>query len=129
MKKEIVNMHKWELYIEGERYNLRGYADKHPRLGEDVYIERTTSVQKYELEEDVLVYETRNTVYVCPLKYMITEPYKSIVTGHLEKLLQVLGVAENVLDKIIKASAYIALKRADENELAKRIVELQKVER
>ena len=70
MEKAIVNMKNWKLSIMRGRCNLSGIADSHPRLGNEAYIGRTSYLVKYTLEDDILTYETRNTIYICPLKYM-----------------------------------------------------------
>ena len=72
MEKQVVNMSNWELNIYDGEFNLEGVGDYHPRLGKDAYISYTTKVEKCYLEEDVLGYETKNTIYLCPLKYMST---------------------------------------------------------
>ena len=70
MEKATVNMKNWELSIMRGRCNLSGIADSHPRLGNEAYIGHTSSLVKYTLEDDILTYETRNTIYICPLKYI-----------------------------------------------------------
>lgn len=69
MEKAKVTMRNWEPYVYDGEYNLSGTADVHPRLGRNVYVATTSTLVKASLEEDVLIYETRNTVYHCPLKY------------------------------------------------------------
>lgn len=71
MEKAKVTMRNWEPYVYDGEYNLSGTADVHPRLGRNVYVATTSTLVKASLEEDVLIYETRNTVYHCPLKYMM----------------------------------------------------------
>lgn len=127
MKKQIVNMSNWELNIYDNEYSIEGVADYHPRLGKDAYISYTTKVEKCYLDEDILGYETKNTIYLCPLKYMSTNPYGSVVTSSKEELMKRADESEFLLDKIIAASAYIAMDKAEENEFAKHIVKLQKV--
>lgn len=70
MEKATVNMKNWKLRIKEGNYNLSGIADNHPRLGKEVYIGYTSYLIKYTLEDDILTYETRNTIYICPLKYI-----------------------------------------------------------
>ena len=127
MEKQVVNMSNWELNIYDNEYNLEGVGDYHPRLGKDAYISYTTKVEKCYLEEDVLGYETKNTIYLCPLKYMSTNPYGSVMTSSKEEMMKRADESDFLLDKIIAASAYIAMDKANENEFAKRIAELQKV--
>ena len=79
MKKAKVTMRNWEPYVYDGEYNLSGTADVHPRLGRNVYVATTSTLVKASLEEDVLIYETRNTVYHCPLKYMMVSPYGNVV--------------------------------------------------
>ena len=68
MEKAKVTMRNWEPYVYDGEYNLSGTADVHPRLGRNVYVATTSTLVKASLEEDVLIYETRNTVYHCPLR-------------------------------------------------------------
>ena len=127
MEKQVVNMSNWELSIYDGEFNLEGVGDYHPRLGKDAYISYTTKVEKCYLEDEILGYETKNTVYRCPLKYMTTNPYGSVTISNKEELMKRADDSEFLLDKIIAASAYISMDRASENEFAKHIVELQKV--
>ena len=129
MKKQVVNMSNWELNIYDNEYNLEGVGDYHPRLGKDAYISYTTKVEKCYLEDDVLGYETKNTIYLCPLKYMIAKPYGSVTISDKEEMMKRADESDFLLDKIIAAGAYISMDKAEENELAKQIVELQKVGR
>ena len=86
MKKAKVTMRNWEPYVYDGEYNLSGTADVHPRLGRNVYVATTSTLVKASLEEDVLIYETRNTVYHCPLKYMMVSPYGNVVQKYREEL-------------------------------------------
>jgi len=115
------------LDIYEDEYNLEGVGDYHPRLGKDAYISYTTKVEKCYLENDVLGYETKNTIYLCPLKYMLKKPYGNVVTSYKEEMMHRADKSEFLLDKIIAAGAYIAMDKANENEFAKHIVELQKI--
>ena len=129
MEKKVVNMSNWELYFYNGKYNLEGLGDKHPKLGNNVYITYTTPVEKYELEQDVLTYETKNTIYVCPLKYMTTHPYGNVVEFYKEELMHFADDSEDCLDRIIAASAYMAMKKTEENPFAQYIENLQKAGR
>lgn len=50
MKKPIVNMTNWELYVYKGRYNLSGVGDDHPELGRDVYIYHTSLLEQSDFE-------------------------------------------------------------------------------
>ena len=91
-----VTMRNWEPYVYDGEYNLSGTADVHPRLGRNVYVATTSTLVKASLEEDVLIYETRNTVYHCPLKYMMVSPYGNVVQEYREELAR-LDTSENAL--------------------------------
>ena len=108
MKKAKVTMRNWEPYVYDGEYNLSGTADVHPRLGRNVYVATTSTLVKASLEEDVLIYETRNTVYHCPLKYMMVSPYGNVVQEYREELAR-LDTSENALDRIIAAAAKMSL--------------------
>ena len=127
MEKQVVNMSNWELNIYDGEFNLEGVGDYHPRLGKDAYISYTTKVEKCYLEDDVLGYETKNTIYLCPLKYMTTKPYGSVTISNKEEMMKRADESEFLLDKIIAASAYISMDKVNENELAKHIAELQEI--
>ena len=127
MKKPIVNMTNWELYVYNGRYNLSGVGDNHPELGRDVYIYHTSSLVNSDFEEDVLTYETRNTIYKCPLKYMTMYPYVNVISECKKELARMLKSADNWLDKIIAASACIALDRGKKDAFVKHIMELQQI--
>lgn len=127
MEKQVVNLSNWELNIYDNEYNLEGVGDYHPRLGKDAYISYTSKVEKCYLENDVLGYETKNTIYLCPLKYMTTNPYGNVTLFNKEELTHRADESDFCLNKIIAASAYIALGKAAENEFASYIAELQKV--
>ena len=127
MEKAVVTMRNWELYVYDNRYNLSGVADKHPSLGKDVYISYTTNVERSELVEDVLTYETRNTIYMCPLKFMTRHPYGNVVEKYIEELTHRGDNSESELDGIIAATACIALEEGEKNQLAKHIMELQEI--
>lgn len=126
MQKAIVNMSNWQLYVYDSEYNLEGIGDIHPKLGKNVYIAYTSNVKNYRLEKDVLTYETKNTIYICPLKYMSRNPFRNVVIDYKERLMHLSDTSENCLDKIISAAAAISLSRTSENEFAKHISELQK---
>lgn len=115
MSKNNVVMRNWELYFYGGQYNLSGFADEHHRLGKRVHITYTTSVVDYKLEDDVLIYETENTIYRCPLKYMTNNPYGNVVSKYKKQLVNRANEKSNILDRIIAVAALIALKNDDED--------------
>lgn len=113
MGKPIVNMTDWELYVYNEEYSLSGRADRHPRMGKDAYIYHTSKFVDYCYKEDELIYETLNTMYVCPLKYMTRHPYSSVVSEYKKKLTHRADNSELILDKIIAAAAKIAIENEE----------------
>ena len=126
MKKAKVTMRNWEPYVYDGKYNLSGTADVHPRLGRNVYVATTSTLVKASLEEDVLIYETRNTVYHCPLKYMMVSPYGNVVQEYREELTR-LDTSENALDRIIAAAAKMSLGEPEDtaDEMVRKIRALQ----
>lgn len=108
-QKKVVNMTEWELYVYDEEYNLSGIVDNHPSHGKNVYVRGTSSLVSYVYKNDVLTYETRNTIYVCPLKYMSTRPYENVVISYKEELTRRTEKSDSILDKLIEASAKISL--------------------
>ncbi len=125
MAKATVNMTNWQVYVYEDQYNLSGVADNHPSLGKNTYVAYTSHLERSELVEDVLTYETRNTIYVCPLKFMSKNPYGNVVSHYKEELLHRGENGDNDLDLLIAATAHIALGRAKENVLATHITKLQ----
>lgn len=109
MDKATVNMTNWQLYVYDGVYNLSGTADHHPSLGKNVYVSRTSDLIDYSFTNDVLTYETRNTIYVCPLKYVTTRPYLNVVDTYKEELTHLSEKTENVLDQIISALAKLSI--------------------
>lgn len=110
MSKATVNLTNWVLHVdEDEYYYLSGTADYHPILGKNAYVSQTSSLVDFIFEEDVLTYETRNTIYVCPLKYMSTWPYRGMGDEHRVKLTHRADASESILDKIIAATAKLSI--------------------
>ena len=127
MEKPIVNMTDWQLNIcYFNVYYLEGVGDWHPKLGKYVYIHHTSRVLNYSVKQDDLICETKNTIYVCPFKYMTVQPYMHMDKIILNKLLCLADYPKNDLDKIISAGAAIALEETKDNEIAQYMKELQK---
>lgn len=74
MGKPEVLMHNWYLMNVGNEYILRGDVKNHPKLGNARNILTSRFVGAI-LEDDVLYYETLNTIYKCPLKYLNADYY------------------------------------------------------
>lgn len=124
MEKPIVNMSNWQLYVYNDEYNLSGTADHHPSLGNNIYVAQTSTMVDYHMEDDVLTYETRNTIYRCPLKYLTPHPYTNVVGAYIQELSHRGDASENVLDKIISVSAKLALEIEDDDPLLVKINKL-----
>lgn len=127
MDKAIVNMFDWELYVYNEHYNLSGIAENHPRFGRNVYLSHTSSLQEYSFEEDVLTYETKNTIYKCPLKYMNTKPYVKVVPEYKEELMRRDETSDSILDKIIAASAKMSVGTEADDEFLVHILQVTEI--
>lgn len=126
MEKPIVNMINWQLYVYNEKYSLSGTAENHPVLGKGAYISHTSKMVRYGLEADILTYETRNTVYQCPLKYMTICPYGNVSEEYKEKLTQRDRYSDDALDRIIAATAKIAMNIATTDSFLEHVKQLQK---
>lgn len=113
-EKAKVTMRNWQVYVYDGQYNLSGTADEHPRLGKNTYVAQTSSLLVSSVEDDVLIYETRNTIYLCPLKYMTLRPYGNVIPKYLEELTHLGEHSEEVVDKVISAAARIALNREED---------------
>lgn len=124
MQKPKVNMSNWQLYVHDNEYNLSGTADHHPSLGNNIYVAQTSTMVDYHMEDDVLTYETRNTLYCCPLKYLTPHPYTNVVREYIQELSHRGDTSENVLDKIISVSAKLALGIEDDDPLLVKITGL-----
>ena len=121
MEKAIVNMTQWSVYVYNEVYNLSGIADNHPKLGKETFVSYTSKLIRSEVVDDVLTYETKNTIYVCPLKFMNRRPYITVIPKYKEELTHREGGSAPELDRLIAATACIALEKVEENPLAKHI--------
>lgn len=119
MEKASVIMKNWELTNDCGRFNLEGVADRHPAFGANAPIQRTSSLVNYCLVDDILEYETRNTKYLCPLKFMRTAPLGYMEVGPLRNLLQQGESSECILDKIIAIEAKLSLELLMDNTYAK----------
>ena len=126
MEKPIVNMINWQLCVRDEKYSLSGTAENHPSLGKGAYISHTSKMVRYSLEVDILIYETRNTLYKCPLKYMTVCPYGNISEKDKEKLTQRDRYSDDDLDRIVAAAARMATNAETTDSFLEHIVELQK---
>lgn len=109
MYKPTVNMTNWELYFYAEEYTLSGTADNHPALGKNAYVSETSAIVNCSFKDDVLICETKNTIYVCPLKYMITWPYRNVLVEYREELTHRADVSDSTLDTIIAATAKLSI--------------------
>lgn len=107
--KAVVNMTGWSLYVYNEHYSLSGTADNHPRLGKNTYVGSTSSMVAYKYEDDILTYETMNTIYMCPLKYMSIHPYGNVVTEYKVELAKRTEKYDTILDKLIEVAARLSL--------------------
>lgn len=126
MNKATVIMTNWQLYVYNEDYSLSGTANHHPSLGKNIFISRTSPLVSYQFDDDVLTYETQNTIYVCPLKYMRTYPYRGVVAEYIKELTHRGDKSESILDKIIAATAKISMSETQNDEFVNHIIELQK---
>lgn len=124
MEKTVVNMSEWELHVWNEEYRLSGIADRHPLLGKNVYIGHTSRLEQYSFEEDILTYETENTIYKCPLKYMNTEPYLNVDSKYKKKLTKRDEASDSILDKIIAATARLSMGVELDNEFVAHILKV-----
>lgn len=111
MSKSIVNMSKWNVSLQGGEYNLEGIADKHPRLGRNVLVCYTSALEKAILENDILIYETRNTIYHCPLKYANINYLDNIniTKGSLDKAYKVSLKEDTDINKVLRCFCELGL--------------------
>jgi len=90
MDKPIVNMINWTIVKGDEDYFLHGTCDYHPYLGKNAFVSRTSPLEKYTFEDDILNYETRHTLEIVQSNAMeikgLTEKYRDfdIIYGDLE---------------------------------------------
>lgn len=114
MDKQKVLMKNWEIDFllndYANEYNLNGVAEDHPKLGKNVFVAYTSQLKNAFIKDDTLYYETKNTLYVCPLKYI--DRKKLLSKYSKEELLSILNKLEEVssdIDFVIKAQVEIAL--------------------
>ena len=120
--KKTVEMTNWMVSRRYGEYNLCGTADKHPKLGRNVFVAYTSMFESCKLEDDILYYETKNTLYKCPLKYMDPHPYDKYDEEYIEKLLESLK-EDDLLDNIIGAEVELT-KGTKNSELSSKISDL-----
>lgn len=101
MKSEV-NMKNWLVTKYGKNYNLEGTADKHPKLGMNTFVAFTSELVKANLERNVLIYETQNTIYKCPLKFI------NLDTRRFEEKKLEDYTEDNICEKIIRACIKIS---------------------
>lgn len=65
-----------------------------------------------------VIYETRNTVYVCPLKYMSIWPYRNVGIEYKGELNHRANNSDSMLDQIIAAIAKLSLEIANKKQEA-----------
>jgi len=136
MEKRILHMQAWELYkdifaeeenlVDGNDYFLLGITYEYPDTCGMVGLQTTVPVVSYSVEEDVLTYETEDTIYICPFACMEENPYATWETECLEELEELVKEPKNELDCILYASvlqAYEAPLASSGNELVDRVHE------
>lgn len=125
-EKPIVHMSNWVVEWSDGEYNLCGRADNHPKLGKNVYIAITSKMQSSMLtDEESFVYETRNTIYICPLKFMkVNNTFDCYADGYVDRLIN--GCQEDTdINKVIKLQ--VAIYNGDmSDEYTIRVLELTK---
>ena len=105
MEKARVQMANWSLYryynteLESYTYNLSGEATGHPVLG-NTKVARTSYLVSASIEDNILYYETENTMYVCPLKYMAVPDYKTNLEQYIKEKHQHKFGVNTALDKL-----------------------------
>lgn len=108
--KNRVSLYNWQLYLSGGKYFLSGIAEYYPGYGKGIRIGKTSSIQKFSLNDDVLYVETKHTIYSCPLKYMTVQPYMNVVMGHVWELSELTYDESKPEDMVVSVSARIRLK-------------------
>lgn len=111
MEKTTVNLTNWQLYVYDGRYSLAGQCDYHPVFGKNSNVAQTTSLVHYAYDDakKILLYETENTIYSCPLKYLSPYPYRNVVADYKMELTRLYSDEASILDKIISTMARISI--------------------
>ena len=123
MEKKEVLMKNWHISKWRGEYNLSGVGDNHPTLGKNIYISYTSHLIDYKVENDILYYETKNTKYKCPLKYIETDFYENTKEDSIKSLKD--SLEDNKLDDIIRLEINLS-KQDYSNEYTKYVYELTK---
>ncbi|MDO5155599.1 MAG: hypothetical protein Q4D51_06505 [Eubacteriales bacterium] len=121
MDKIIVNMTNWEIMVRDGKYNLSGTADFHPILGKYAYVAHTSPLIAYQFLDGILTYETQNTIYICPLKYMEVNPYKNVEVEYKQELARQADESDDILDRLVATLAKISIGDVEEDEFVKQI--------
>ena len=106
MEKKSTIIKNWSLYVSDEdEYFLSGTCEYHPAYGKKAYIRSTSRLVNYTFEDDVLTFETLNTIYIAPIKYMAEHAYSDHILSDIVEKVHRSEASPSSLDLIISASA------------------------
>lgn len=130
-KKDTIVLKDWELYVYEGEYTLSGDAEGHPELGIKGYLTHTADLVEARLEDDVLIYDTVDKIYHCPLKYMEREPFRIVIIEYRTELAKKAANPADCLEKVVAALAQLSLENDhifaySQGEFLKHVKELQK---
>ncbi len=115
MGKESTLILDWVLYVYDENYYLAGTCENHPIFGKNSYIRETSSLVNYKFQDDVLTFETLNTIYIAPIKYMDIKPYNRKRLSTIIDDVHRTEIFQSSLDEIISASAKMTIEYLNKN--------------
>lgn len=124
MSKNNINMRSWTLSVYEGEYILKGTAEYAPYIGRNAGVEVRFRMSTDTISDDILICETEENRYVCPLKYMCINPYEGMDKKYAKKLSKLSKKSDSMVDAVISASAQQTIGRW-KGQLAKRILKLQ----
>lgn len=110
-EKKHIDMYNWELSFYSGEYKLEGIAEYYPDYGKNVYLYRTSTILNHEYCDirDEVIIETESSIYHCPLKYLNPKPYEDYVRNALEDYACCDKRSDDIFDKVMAASAKMAI--------------------
>lgn len=109
MKQEF-KLRDWCVYEFNGEYKIRGLTDYVPDYGRYMQIDVRLKEFTHCITEDVLVCETEENRYVCPLKYFdIKYNYNYMDGAYVKKLINKTKKSGSVMDTIALATAEVVL--------------------
>lgn len=101
----VINMTNWVLFTDNNKAYLSGTVEEHPKLGKNVYVWHTSHIDKVlDTSNNIITVRTRNSIYVCPIKYMsdrfMIHDY-ACIQNKFPELARIIRVVNSIIDGTI----------------------------